>query len=836
MPTVLGVVLIVLLDGPLPLAKPVPPLGRLLSPFHGFWVNAHADADHLDLNLSVGEGGLRAPVTVRFDDRLVPHVFAQNDHDLYVAQGYLHARFRLWQMDLQSRAAAGELAELLGDKFIRYDKFKRRSGMLEAARRTVEAFQADSQTKAVLEAYTAGINAYVASLSPRDLPVEYKLMNFRPRAWSPVRTALMLKLMCWDLAATDSDLPLTLAAQKYGLSVAENLYPNYLPYQDPIIPTPKNGWGFKPVSIPVPPRLIWDTASVHSGGLATAETPTHHRSDPVDAEVRAYIRDFLGFGNRHDKSIGSNNWAVSGDKTRSGYPILADDPHLGLSLPSIWYEMQLVSPTVNVYGVSLPGAPSIIIGYNQKVAWGVTNVGSDVMDWYRVKFRGTAHDAYWHGKEWKPVRKVIEEIRLKDGRVLLDTVLYTHHGPVVFPTADDLVEPFYPVGCALKWLAHEPSNELQTLMRLNRAENYTDYTEALRTWVCPAQNFVYADVRKNIALWCNGKFPLKWKGQGKYILDGTDPTHDWQGYIPQNQNPNVRNPERGFVSSANQHSADTTYPYYLDWDQESFERGARINQRLAAMQGATPDSLRELQNDNYNLLGRLVLPKVGAILRRLPLKDDYATTAHHLLTWDYHNDPNSVGASVFYLFWDRLEYALWDDDLPLSAFTYPDRSRTAQLLLTDSTSRWYDDARTPGVVETRAQIIQRALILAHDSLKKRFPNPQDWVWYKVKNTNIRHLARIPGLGTGVLNIGGGRGIVNATREHNGPSWRMVVSVVPSQVRGYGIYPGGQSGEPGSKYYDNFLPTWLQGQLAPLLYLKDPNETHKRLTFSWGLTP
>ena len=329
--------------------------------------------------------------------------------------------------------------------------------------------------------------------------------------------------------------------------------------ESPIIPVGTE-WDFSPVEIPQVPSQIM----ANGDEIAGLNVP---RSNP---------------------NIGSNNWAVHGSKSATGLPILANDPHLTLSLPSIWYQMQLHSPNVNVYGVALPGSPCIVIGFNKDIAWGVTNVGSDVMDFYKIKFRDNSRSEYWYEGQWKPITKTLEKFKLKNGTVMVDTLLSTHHGPIVYNTNEEKnFSKDTPAGHAMRWVALETEgSDILTFHFLNRAKNYDDYRKALTYYVAPAQNFIFASNENDIAITPNGKLPLKWEGQGKYILDGSLASHDWQGWIPAEQNPHVKNPPRGFVSSANQSSTDPSYPYYMGWKYAPMYRGARINERLAAMQNA----------------------------------------------------------------------------------------------------------------------------------------------------------------------------------------------------------------------------------------------------------
>ena len=342
----------------------VPPFGKLLSPYRGFWRNAEAASD-FPAQQALALPGLQAPVTVRYDDHRVPHIFAQNDHDLYYAQGYLTARDRLWQMDFIAHVAAGRLAEIVGPARLETDRFFRRMGLKYGAEKSLAVAMADPTISTVLTAYADGANAYIGGLTPATYPFEYKLLDYAPEPWKPLNSALILKYMAFDLSGRSDDLRMSNALGKYGPAVMRDLFPDYPVREDPIVPvgTPLD---FDP--LPVPP--VPESFSADYSGLTPQNEP--------------------------DKDLGSNNFAVSGAKSASGYPLLANDPHLQFNLPSIWYQVQLAAPGANTYGVSIPGAPFIIIGFNEQVAWGVTNVAADVLDWYQLKFKDNTQREYWH--------------------------------------------------------------------------------------------------------------------------------------------------------------------------------------------------------------------------------------------------------------------------------------------------------------------------------------------------------------------------------------------------------------------------------------------------------
>ncbi|MCX2479237.1 penicillin acylase family protein [Pedobacter sp. MC2016-15] len=771
----------------------LPPLLKFLNPFTGFWQNAESVRQKKKISLKLK--GSREAIQVVFDDRMIPHVFAKNDHDVYFAQGYLTAKDRLFQMDFQTRYAAGRISEVVGIKAIELDKYQRRMGMVYGAENSLKGMMADPKSRDMINAYTEGINAYIRSLSNAQLPLEYKLLDFKPEDWTPLKCALLLKQMSATLAMGSTEFYMTNILQKFGPEVTSDLFPDYPFKEDPIIPA-GTSWNFKPLQLPQPPASF------------TEKTTGNVRTKTLE------------------EGIGSNNWALAGAKTASGYPILANDPHLNLTLPSIWYQIQLHAPGLNVYGVSLPGAPGVIIGFNDRVAWGVTNVDADILDYYQIKFKDNSHQQYWYNNEWKNTTKRMEVIKIRGSRNLTDTVYYTHHGPVVYfqkPSKLKLADNV-PTGNALRWIAHDSSNELRTFYDLNRAKSYTDYRKALTYYTAPAQNFIFASADNDISITANGKFPLKYRDQGKFILDGTDPKDDWQGWIPAAENPTVKNPERNFVSSANQSSTDPSYPYYINWEFGDYARGKRINDKLKSMNKATADSMRVMQSDSYSILAQDILPALLSRVQQDKLNATQKEAFDTISKWDKSYSAHSIGGSIFNLWTNLLLTAIWSDEFTdaKSPMQYPSKYRTVELILKDPGSKWFDKVNTPAK-ETLDDLVNESLKNTCDSLERKFgPIGTPWEWANLKQTNVPHLLNITGFGSKKLMIGGAKGTINALSESNGPSWRMVVEL-GKKPKGQGVYPGGQSGNPGSPFYDNMIDTWAGGKLYDLYLMSSPED-------------
>lgn len=806
----------------------LPPLGKFLNPFTGFWKNAESirtpEDDVLRLN------GLKETVSIQYDDQHIPHIFAQNDYDLYYAQGFITAKDRLWQMDFQTRYASGRLAEVVGEKAIPLDRYQRRMGMVYGAEKMLEESFKDSISRLILQAYADGVNAYIESLSPKDYPLEFKLLDYKPEPWKPINSALLLKLMSATLAGGSNELFMTNILHTYGKEITDDLFPNYPKREDPIIPI-NTPWDFEAVASPLTPRT--DKLAKPSQTSSLGSTALPHNTALLDGNT-------LVAGEK-EEGLGSNNWAISGKKSSTGKPILANDPHLSLTLPSIWYQIQLHSNQTNSCGVSIPGAPCIIIGFNEQIAWGVTNVGSDVLDWYRITFKEDKPDFYRYENKWIATEQKIEKIAVRGGKSVYDTVYYTQHGPVTklgFQQApDNSLGANVPENAALKWVAHLPSNDLRTFYELNRANNYDDYRKALTYFTAPAQNFVYADNQNHIAITPNGYFPLKWKEQGKFILDGSQAENDWQGRIPVEQNPTVKDPPREFVSSANQWPVAATYPYYLHWEFAPYDRGHRINEKLSQLQLATVDSLRLLQLDNRSVLADELLDTLIHLLRTdIPLKPPYQNCLELLKSWNHCYEDHSISATIFDTWFGNIEKELWSGtfngkDVPMR---FPNRDRTVQLLLDEPSSKWYS-ATKEDYQKKRSEMAQRSFLATIDELSKRYGAVgTSWQWGTVHLRNVPHLAGIGGLGSDNFTINGSGKTVNAIREKSGPSWRMVVAL-GNRPKAYGILPGGTSGNPGSKFYDNQLPDWLEGQLKELIFLPNAKRNNKSIIYQLTLS-
>lgn len=777
----------------------VPPLGKFLDPFNGFWHNLEPTGYQGKKQLVIP--GLREPVTIVYDSLLIPHIFARNNDDLYLAQGYVTASHRLWQMEFQTHAAAGRVSEIVAsDAILNYDRRQRRLGMVYGAK---QALKSMNEHPAIVQ-YTKGVNHFIESLNYANLPFEYKLLNYEPERWTNLKCALLLKNMAQTLNMGDKDIEMTNALHLYGKQMVDILYPDNEKTGDPIVDNP-GGWDFDPITLQGVPMAL------PSELIAVKKAPP---ADPT---------------------TGSNNWAVAGSKTYTGYPMLAGDPHLQLTLPSIWYAVQLNAPGINAMGASLPGVPTIIIGHNDSIAWSVTNAQRDLVDWYEITFQDKSRDKYLLDGAWVDTRKVVEEINIRGNSTFYDTVIYTHWGPVTydhnFHAENDLR------GYAFRWIAHEPSEEISAFYRLNRAKNHAEFSEALDYFSLPAQNFVFASVSGDIAMRVQGKFPVRRKEEGKFVLDGSKRSNGWQAFIPGPHNIAQKNPARGFVSSANQYPADSTYPYYITATHYEAYRNRRINEVLRNAKNITFRDMMKLQTDNYNLKAAESLPLFLNYLDTTQLNLLEKQAYRILRSWDHFNYPNSAGATYYEAWWDNLMPLLWDEmDNEGYSLVRPTTYNTIKLLRDRPELPFFDIQQTEEK-ETAGDVIRKAFILGVKDIEEWKTNHTTLpVWAEYKDSYIGHL--LPPLKALSIPVktGGNHDIVNAHSQTHGPSWRMVVSLEASGVKAWATYPGGQSGNPGSAHHHDLLARWVKGNYFPMVFLHAPDENIQKVFYTTHLNP
>ncbi len=772
----------------------LPPLGAFLNPVSGFWANAEAANSLEDETLDFPE--LTEEVRVVWDERMVPHIFAQNLPDALFVQGYVTAKHRLWQMDITSRAAAGTLSEVFGERTLAIDSLRRGQGVKWAAENAIEGWR-QGENFSLLESYTAGVNAFKNNMSARDKSLEFKLFDQELPDWTAEKSALVVKSMALSLCSRNFDIPATNTLEILGKDRFDFFFPDWNSKQSPIIPAGTE-WDFSnsPVSVE-------NSKNNYSRGFIPHE--------PFELPP---------------ENNGSNNWAVSAEKSATGNPILCNDPHLNLTLPAIWFELQIHTPDFNAYGVSVPGIPGILIGFNEHIAWGETNVGHDLVDWYKMEWTDEKKNSYRFDDDVAVPTTMREELIYVKGRTepIRDTVVYTHFGPITY------ADPKHPnADLAMRWIAHDKPDgfEFQTFIDLAKSKNHADYVQALKAYVSPAQNFVFASKDGDIAITANGRFPIKKKGQGRFVLAGNTSDNEWQGFIPRAQIPQVKNPARGFVSSANQHTTDPSYPYYFNGGFADY-RGRYLNRKLSEKTKFTVEDMMALQADNYSLKAEEALPLLIATLDESELNTTEQSMLSVLKKWNYRYDAEEVAPIIFNAWWSAFYDTAWDEwsDSDIS-YLQPEEWRTIELMETHPDLSYWDIKGTVALENINALTLHSFKLAAAKVLEEletegiNYTQNQDFF--------IPHLGKLKVFNRTELAIGGTPNALNANRPGNGPSWRMIVEL-GDEINAWGVYPGGQSGNPASPYFDDMVDEWAAGKYYKLNFLKSPEEIGEKGLF------
>lgn len=771
--------------------KVTPPLMPLINPMQGYWANVAQAQNFQDETLDFPQ--LNDKVQVIWDERLVPHIFAQNKEDAFFVQGYLTAKLRYFQMDLMQRDAAGKLSEIIGKAALPRDKMRRHQGIKYAAEKAVKGWKKFEDYRFV-DKYIQGVNAHFNKIDDKNKPLEYKLLGYEPEAWNAVKSALVVKNMALSLCFRNSDIAATNTLKKIGAEQYDFLFPDWNPKQSPIIP-----------------------AAFHKN------INNENARNTKDTKPEIGYLQHQPFPNPPE-NIGSNNWAVAAEKSATGNPILCNDPHLNLSLPAIWLELQIHTPDFNAYGVSVPGIPGILIGFNENIAWGETNVGHDIVDWYIPKWTDKTKDYYLFDNKPQKTEKRIEVIKIKGEKDIIDTVRYTHLGPVAFNESyGDLV---------IRWLVLDEPNttELSTFLDLMQSKNYDDYEKALKPYISPAQNFIFASKDNDIAITVNGRLPLKEKGEGKFVQNGDSSKNVWSGYILNEDIPRMKNPERGFVSSANQHSTDSTYPYYYHSTFEDY-RGRYLNRKLANQEKWSIEDMKALQGDNYSLRAEETLPLLLKYLDKNELNTTEKSYLSTVAKWNYKYDATEKAPIIFDAWWNAFYGMAWDE-FEEEGYTLqsPEYWRTIDLMENKPDLPYWDIQSTPKKESINAIVLMsfKKAVKTIEQSQKTEDNYTDYTDFYIK-----HLLLLEPFNRNHLKIGGNKSALNANSPGNGPSWRMIVEL-GEQPNALGVYPGGQSGNPASPYYDNMLDTWAKNEYYKLHLYQSPEDIKEGVLFKQNL--
>lgn len=739
-------------------------------------------------------GGLLNNVEIYTDQYAIPHIYAEDDADAAYALGYLHARERLFQMDVARRAGEGKLSEVFGSKTLPYDRMFKTIGIDRTVRRDMGKL--NPQYLSLLNAYSNGVNAYINEARGR-YPVEFDALGYDPYPWKPEHSLIIGKLMAWELNISWwTDISFSNLVQKLGEEKVKEILPDF----------PENA----PTVIP--------------SGLKSAPEVT-----TAFVETDRSFRNFAGFGGTH---IGSNNWVVNSQKSASGKPIIANDPHLALQAPGKWYAAVIRGKNWKAEGVTLPGVPGVVIGKNENISWVMTNVMADDADFYMEKIDSTGKK-YFFNNAWQDLKNYRYTIHVKDSDDVQISVKETHRGPIISD-----IHPYntmFPDNykkkavLSMRWTGSEFSDELYAIMSINMARNWYDFREAVSHYYVPGQNFVYADKAGNIGYICGARLPIRSSVNPTFVCDGTTDAYDWKGYVPFEQMPSLFNPQENYIASANNKTVNS-FSYHISNLWEPPSRIERITELLTAKQKHSVGDFMRYQADFVSPYAREMTPYIISAFNDVKVKDRVLSGILNLFkTWDYSLEEGSQLPAVFEVFFQFMLRNTFEDEMGKSlydeyVFTANVPYRSIIRMLKENKSTWFDNVNTKNI-ETRDDIIRRSFIDAIRYFESHFGSyVQEWQWGKLHKITFKHLfhGRLGALDNfidiGPYPVGGsGTSLFNTEYSFNdpyetilGPSMRYIYDFSkPDEF--YLILTTGQSGNVLSRHYKDMTEMWLKGR-------------------------
>ncbi|EPD49783.1 hypothetical protein HMPREF1210_03230 [Paenisporosarcina sp. HGH0030] len=754
------------------------------------FLNAYISKSKPQIEGNMAVDVLDEEVTVTRDEQGVPHISAKSDADLYRAQGFVQAQDRMFQMDLARRQASGRLSEVVGATAVTTDQFFRTFSLREAAKDSWAGY--DEDAKQVLSWYAEGVNAYMEQASEQGkLSFEFKLLGYEPEPWTEVDSLTIGKFMAYDLGGNWSSLAVRhWALGNYPEDKARELFITY-PEDKPAI-------------------------------------------------IAANLENQVTVAGQFDPTVipnefnGSNNWVVSGDKTKSGFPLLADDPHLGLSTPSIWYQMHLQSPEQNVSGVIFAGIPGIILGHNDEIAWGVTNVGPDVQDLYIETPNPENPTQFKYEGKWEQAEVRNEPIKVKDGETVDFEVVVTRHGPIVSNVMFDVEEPT--AQFSMQWTALEPTRELQAVLNMNKASNWDEFETALEDFHAPAQNFVFAGKDGTIAYKANGRIPIRKSGDAQLPVPGDSEEYGWQGYVPYDELPTVVNPDEGYIATANNQVVDNSYPYHItDFWAQSY-RYERIAEVLEEGDDFTKEDMMALQMDQHNLQAREFLKEMVTSVEKMDKENKYDDITDMLKKWDQVDSVDAAAPLVFHKWIKQLPATLFKDQMPKDIYDL----LAGKGNITDAMMRESFQNQEGAWVKEHGGVdkwMMDSFETAVTSITEEFgKNSDDWKWGDYHQLTFDHpLAGASPIFAYFLNpshvpIGGSNITVQAAgfaadgSVDHGASWRFVADMKDLSSAHHIVGPG-QSGHMKSKWFHNQVNDWAEGDYHETMVNGDIQDSH-----------
>jgi penicillin amidase len=759
---------------------------------------------------SAALSGLQHEVTVERDRWGVPHIRAGSVEDLAEAQGYVMAQDRLWQMDLLRRVARGQLSEILGPGTLSIDKEFRTNGFARAAER--DATLLDPESRKVMEAYARGVNQFIDQ-HKNNLPLEFSLLHYEPRPWQPSDTLAISGYMYRTLTDTwERELNRGRVTERAGTDRAKDLFSAEAAMDHFVVGDPKvidDGSQRSAADSDdedddddmQPDTVLKASIGTPYGGLTPESAPD------ITSALSQSVEEFLQQSkNEIRQSLGSNNWVVSGAHTATGKPLLANDTHLELSIPSIWYEIHLTAPGWNVKGFTLPGAPMVIIGHNDRIAWGFTNNGADVQDLYVETFNPASPDEYRVKGSWAKAQLIDEVIHVKGQPDEQLKVTVTRHGPIVLREGDKAY--------AMRWTATEPGGLVNSYNWLGKARNWKEFRDAMKRVWGPGQNAVYADVEGNIGYVMAARVPVRKKGHGEVPVPGDTDDYEWTGYIPFDHLPQALNPESGLIVTANARVVGPNYKPYLTDRWEEPYRTARIYDLLHDRHDLRPEDMLRVQTDTYSYPHAFLADQLLAASKTVRPKDPRAQKLiDGLKDWNGIADADSPEVSFVHATRRAAIDLLLEPFLGKDTSLYQWRSTTfLQKLLTDRPAKWL-----PPAYKSYDELLAAAADVAVAKLteQSRSARVEDWAWKRFNSLDMFHPIGRAGLLKRFLSItdkpqSGTQYSVRAATKTHGPAMRFVGNP-GNWDESILLIPAGQSGQPGSSHYSDQFSYWYEGK-------------------------
>ncbi len=784
--------------------------------------------------------GLNAPVDIYRDKMGIPHIYATTSHDLFFAQGYVHAQERFWQMDFYRHVGEGRTAEMFGKSSVDTDKFLTTLGWRKRSAEEYQAFTDESKT--ILTSYAAGVNAYLKDHDGEVVSLEYSILkllspDYKIEPWTPLNTLAWAKALAWDLRANmDDDIQRAVLLKTLTPEQVAELYPPYPEDHPTIVNQIGAGTSTKatrqPVAFDIPQETL--AALQHNASL---------------------LDNLLG---PLSDGVGSNSWAVSGKLSATGMPLLANDPHLGIAMPSIWYQVDMhCMPKSDqcpfeFAGFSLAGAPGIILGHNDRIAWGFTFAYEDVMDLFIEKVNPDNSNQYEVNGQWVDFNSSTETIKVVGGEAVELTVRSSRHGPVisdVFGPLKDQGDPkdkeFVPFKdragielpehyvIALSWAALQTGDPFEAIFGFNKAQNWEQFRQAAGLFHTPGHNLLYADVDGNIAYQTSGDVPIRKKGDGTLPVPGWTGEYDWTGFIPFEELPYTLNPAEGYIVSANEKIPPSDYPHFLSADWDYGFRADRILQMIQSAPGKIDiPYFQTMQGDDYDASAETYVPLLLEMNPKFT-KQNEAIAFDLLKNWDYQAKADSSAAAVYEAFWSHLLKNALNDDLPERYWPGGGDRWFEVMRHAAADSSWWDDKSTTGVVETRDDIFKRSFSDAVTELEKLLGKaPSQWRWGDLHTANF-HNGSLGESGVGLIEdlfnrngfpVSGGSSIVNATawdategyQVTNLPSMRAIYDL-SNLSNSLTVHTTGQSGHAYHPHYIDMATMWSTIQYYPMLW-------------------